>query len=797
MRNSLAFDFTIGYGVIGFVPARRFFLYCVLCVLLRLSFPAHAQRPLGIDVSHWQGTVNWTSVASDGIDFAWCKAAEDTGYVDAFYVRNQTNGVNNGVLMGGYHYARPDQNPGAAGAAAEANHFWNVISNYVKGSNTYLMPMLDVEAPEVATVTPVFTKATLSQWANAFNSNLVSRAAAQGIAIKPVIYTGVSYSSTWFDSTVTNWTLWMANWPTAPNPQTGAPSGTAPWATANWAVWQYMATGTVAGVTGNCDRDVFNGTAATLSTLAVGTPLKPFFLAQPATHRVADTGGNVSLVAGAGGTLPLKFQWTSNNIAITGATNPALNLINVQTNTAANYAVIVTNTIGAITSSVVSLRVYPPQAVVFTDNFDVNSAANWIFNKSSADTQVTFAFDYSTLGISSAPNSGGTTKGVQMKANLASALAAALSLSPTNQSFTGDYRLRFDAWINVNGPFPNGGNGSTLFLTAGVGTSGTRTEWTGAGSTADGYYFAMDGEGDVGVGTFGDYNAYSNITLMATGSGVYAAGTDTTVRDEANPYYLKAFPTARTAPALQQANYPQQGGNALEPGDVGLAWHDVIVSRRGNVVDWAVDGIRLATISNAVATASNVFVGFWDPFASLSSNNAINFGLVDNVRVEVPAVAPVLASQPFSQWATLGSNATFTVSASGLPAPLFQWKFNGTNIAGATNTSLLLSNLLGTNAGFYSVLVTNIAGTQTSSNALLSLIASAQPTMQLAGPPAGGSVQLDCFGQLGATYALETSTNLVTWTTLTNLVAPNAAFSFTPSVSTDDLQRYYRLRSGP
>ena len=42
---------------------------------LGLALSATAQRPLGIDVSHWQGTINWTSVATSGVSFAWCKAA--------------------------------------------------------------------------------------------------------------------------------------------------------------------------------------------------------------------------------------------------------------------------------------------------------------------------------------------------------------------------------------------------------------------------------------------------------------------------------------------------------------------------------------------------------------------------------------------------------------------------------------------------------------------------------------------------------------------------------------------------
>ena len=59
------------------------------------------------------------------------------------------------------------------------------------------------------------------------------------------------------------------------------------------------------------------------------------------------------------------------------------------------------------------------------------------------------------------------------------------------------------------------------------------------------------------------------------------------------------------------------------------------------------------------------------------------------------------------------------------------------------------------------------------------------------------ALQLDCFGQLGATYALETSTNLVNWATLTNLVAPAASFFLTQPIPPDEPQRYYRLRSGP
>lgn len=76
-------------------------------------------------------------------------------------------------------------------------------------------------------------------------------------------------------------------------------------------------------------------------------------------------------------------------------------------------------------------------------------------------------------------------------------------------------------------------------------------------------------------------------------------------------------------------------------GAVGFAWREVIVARRGDRVDWAIDGVHLAALTNATLPGSNVFVGYWDSYASVSDNPDLSFGLVDNVRVEVPLAAPV------------------------------------------------------------------------------------------------------------------------------------------------------------
>jgi GH25 family lysozyme M1 (1,4-beta-N-acetylmuramidase) len=756
-----------------------------------------AQRPLGIDVSDYQDTINWTSVKNSGVAFAWAKATEGANSYETTFTNNAVNAKAAGVFIGAYHYAHPELHIGTAGAQLEAEHFWSVAGNYINGSGC-LMPMLDIEE-DITSASPPYTKATLSQWVNVWCSNVVSLAAANGVIVKPVVYTFTSYATgdsglgPGLDPTVTLWPLWMASYPANPNPQTGSPSSTSPWS--SWAVWQYGSTGVIPGISGDCDIDVFNGSAAGLGSLVIGGLAEPYFVAQPVNSRVTDTGGSVSFSAAAGGTAPLNYHWQINGVDVSGATNPAINITNTQLTDAGNYSLVVTNVSGSATSSVVSLTVYPPQATVFFDNFDANTTTSWIVNQSSSDSAVAFNFDYSTLGIPAAPHStGGTTRGVQLKANLTLGAVAAISISPTNQSFSGDYRLHFDGWINVNGPFPEGGTGSTEFLTAGIGTAGNRTEWTGPGSTADGFYFSADGDGGVSSTstTTADYSGYKGTAWQNAASGIYAAGSlDNTVS-----YYTTAFPNGLPAPAFQQSTYAQQTGN-LNSGTFGFAWHDVIISRRGSAVDWVIDGIRFATISNATFTASNIFVGFWDQFASLSSNNDISFGLVDNVRVEVPAIAPLITLYPLPQTVKLGTNVSFTVAASGLPAPDFQWRFNGTNISNATNANLLIANVAVTNTGNYSVVATNVAGYATSSDAALALLPPTAAQFQSINVQADGMAQISFTGDAVWKYTIETSTNLADWNVLTNLTSADGNFNFTAGATTNSPQQFYRARVGP
>lgn len=87
--------------------------------------------------------------------------------------------------------------------------------------------------------------------------------------------------------------------------------------------------------------------------------------------------------------------------------------------------------------------------------------------------------------------------------------------------------------------------------------------------------------------------------------------------------------------------------------------------------------------------------------------------------------APVIGTQPAAQTVTEGAVATFSVAASGTAPLTYQWRFNGTPVSGATSSSYARTTALGDNGGLVSVVVTNGAGSVTSSNATLTVNAAA------------------------------------------------------------------------
>jgi len=297
---------------------------------------------------------------------------------------------------------------------------------------------------------------------------------------------------------------------------------------------------------------------------------------------------------------------------------------------------------------VATLPVASNAQIVYSQNFDVNDTANWTANAGGGLTAANFFFDYSTVGIPSAPNStGGSTLGMQLKANMppGPGVFTGISASPNGQSFSGDYKVTFDFWQNYNGNANGTGSGTTQLTGAGIGTSGTVAQHANVTTMAS-LWFAQTGDGGNGTAAK-DYRIYSSAagggagTGYAISTGVYAAGTGTTAADNANLYYAPLG--ANTVPLAQTTLTPTQLGTT-PAGAPGFRWHTGVIDKTGNTVKYSIDGLLIATIDASALT----FGGGNIEFIQTDINSGVStdataatytFGLFDNIVVQVPEPA--------------------------------------------------------------------------------------------------------------------------------------------------------------
>lgn len=275
------------------------------------------------------------------------------------------------------------------------------------------------------------------------------------------------------------------------------------------------------------------------------------------------------------------------------------------------------------------------QAAVFVDDFNsAASSANYNVVQSSADNKATFGWDYSALGIPSAPNTtDSSTFGLKLESNIESAQVTGITLH-TLQSFSGNYRVTFDAWMNANGPFPAGGTGSTEFLTAGVGGNGSAVNVATAGTSGSGGWTAVSGEG----GSTRDYRMFKDTAEQLPASGQFNAPSG----NSSDPYYA-GFGGIDVGTLPQNALAPATQVGVTGAGSFGFEWHEVslLVNPTGGTggaasVSWSIDGLQIGTLDAGLAafnTDGRVTIGYTDIFTSVSDNAPFSFGLVDNLSV--------------------------------------------------------------------------------------------------------------------------------------------------------------------
>jgi uncharacterized delta-60 repeat protein len=168
--------------------------------------------------------------------------------------------------------------------------------------------------------------------------------------------------------------------------------------------------------------------------------------------------------------------------------------------------------------------------------------------------------------------------------------------------------------------------------------------------------------------------------------------------------------------------------------------------------------------------------------------------IADAVRFLLVAAPPGLATAPQSLTTNAGANVTFAVIATGSPLS-YQWRFNGPNITGARTNVYARTNVQDADAGSYSVVVSNVAGMVTSADAVLTVVRLPPTRIDTIALLPNQQFRIRVSASPGH-YAIDATTDFVTWDELTNFMVPGPGFQYTDS-QTGLSDRFYRARLIP
>jgi len=548
-------------------------------------------------------------------------------------------------------------------------------------------------------------------------------------------------------------------------------------------------------------------TATLVITVTPSTAAPPVVVGQPGSLTVTN-GQSAAFVVTATGTAPLAYQWLFNGTGLSGQTSSNLVINPVLTNNAGSYSVVVTNSGGSVTSSTAGLTVIVPVGIATQPaNQSVISGQSGLFTVAASGTSpITYQWRFGGVALSGqtgsslvASNAGNYDVVVSnMGGSMTSAVATltltlpaavpTISSQPTNLTVNAGSAAAFFVsagsvsplsyqW-RLNGGAVNGQTNSTLTInpasstnagsydvvvnnssgsvtsvvavltvlaapsitnqpsSQSVATGGTATLSVGATGAGLSYQWRLAGTNLAGKiasslvinpVTTNSAGSYVVVVSNSVGSVTSAPAVLTVVVPAQLPAILSQ-PASQSVAQGQSATFAVTASSSLTLG-----------------YQWRLNGVNLTG-----KNSTNLIVN------PVSTNNAGNYVVVvtnvsgavtSSVAVLSVIIPPSILSEPVSLTTTNGRSASFAVTARGTAPFTYQWLLNGGAITGQTASNLVINPVAVTNAGTYSVVVSNSAGGIASSPAVLTVLV----------PPA---IVTDPVGQsvvAGATAAFQVS----------------------------------------
>ena len=413
----------------------------------------------------------------------------------------------------------------------------------------------------------------------------------------------------------------------------------------------------------------FGSVLSSNATLVIIVP--PTIFAQPSDETVT-AGNNATFAVGVLGTAPLSYQWSFNGTSLSGATLSTFSLNNVQDTNAGTYFVSVTNAFGSVTSSNAVLTVNPVNCTPTPSGI----VGWWPLNGDWSD------IIGGDTGIPTGPTNFAAGKvGLAMTFNGSSSTVHIPASSNLNVGIQPGFTV--EMWINPTS----------------IASEQSLLEWN------DGSIFA------------------NHLTISTPGLGSGAGSVWGTLNDTNGNYYYLPSPAGKlTANTYQHVAWTYDKASGADI--IYLNGAIIAQTNFGSIVARTKPDIYLG-FRPAGPSAGLFYKGGMDEVSIY--DRALTAAEVQTIynagsggKCQAPA-APVIFAQPSSQSVVEGGNATFTVGVAGTIPFSYQWEFNGTNLSGATDSTLTVSNAQPANAGDYSVVVSNTVGSATSSNALLTV----------------------------------------------------------------------------
>ena len=412
-------------------------------------------------------------------------------------------------------------------------------------------------------------------------------------------------------------------------------------------------------------------------------PLTSLFILTQPMGLTTNAGSTVSFSVLAGGGTNIGYQWNYNGSPISAATTSALVLTNVGTNHAGTYRVTLTNQLGSLESSNAQLvvLVFPPSFVLQPTN-QLRAIGETVVFSSAVTGTAPLAYQWS---FNNTPLPGLTNAHLV----LANATAAQSGLYSVTASNLFGFQTSSNALLTMVALATN------LFDDFDPATD--PAQWSAFGGT-------------VQATNHGGFVSPSN-SLWFGGSGLRFAATRSINTTNAYGIHFSLRVADGLSSLWDRPELPGDGVVLEYSTNTGASWLEFGRYNTPAFTNWTALSVEIPSRARIPAVRFR-----WRQLAN--SGSTADHWALDDVALTTIAVPPVITAHPQGRVALAGQTVQFNVTATSAPL-LFQWRRNGTALPAMTNGTLVLTNVQPSQAGEYSVLITNLVGAALSSNATL------------------------------------------------------------------------------